>query len=487
MKSLGNTLRHAIEQSGYSIYKAANKSGINRTTLQKILADDRPISREQLEQILSVLKLSPAEEENILTLFEISRTGETLHSIRQTIRHLFTSMSDTDAFFSNQGGNYSISEITLPPNFWASSRILSGSKQVLLTLRELVAQECLKPEPCLRISLPGTDPVLPKILLQPVAIRLKVQQITRILRSADSDQDSLSNLQILSNLLPLSMLSSFDYQIHFFYDSHPSSHSLDLAFPYYALFSDTLVLLSPDCNVALPCTDPSVMRYFAYLFEDSLRRTSCLIEQCGSTTEVLECLMKADAKGGALSSIEYQPCLITFLDDRHFHQYVREDLEHREIMIQGIVARRQQLASMVNRRCIFSKSGLARFVFEGFISDLPSCYMNPFSVADRIQVLEHILHLLSLEKWDFRITNPITFPLPPRLACIIRDNVGVEFCHIGPERNGFKHIHIREHTILDAFEDFFQYVMNSSLVYSREETIAEIEHFLWMLRDVKDL
>lgn len=111
-------MRHAIEQSGYSIYKVANKSGINRTTLQKILADDRPVSQEQLEHILSVLKLSPEEEEDILTIFEISKTGETLHSIRQTIRHLFTAMSDTDTFFSNQGGNYSISEITPPPKLF---------------------------------------------------------------------------------------------------------------------------------------------------------------------------------------------------------------------------------------------------------------------------------------------------------------------------------------------------------------------------------
>lgn len=476
-------MRHAIEQSGYSIYKAANKSGINRTTLQKILADDRPVSQEQLEQILSVLKLSPAEEEDILTVFEISKSGETLHAIRQTIRHLFTAMFDTDAVFSNRAGEYSKSEITPPPNFLVNSRILSGSQQVILALRDLVSQECLKPNPCLRISLPGTIPILPEILLQPSATRLKVQQITRILRSADSGQDSLTNLQILSNLLPLSMLSSFDYQIHFFYDSQVSSQSLDLAFPYYALFSDTLMLLSPDCSVALPCTEASVMRYFNYLFEDSLRKTSCLIEQCDSTTEVLECLMKIDEKGACLSSIEYQPCLITFMEEEHFHRYAREEIEHRNFMIQAVIERKRQLAALTNRRCIFSKSGLAKFVSEGFISDLPSCYMKPLSIPDRIRVLEHIVQVLNANKWDFRITNPVTFPLPPRLACIIRDNIGVEFCHVSQEPNGFKHVHIREHTILDAFEDFFQYVMESSLVYTREETIVEIERSIQTLKD----
>ena len=486
MKSLGSILRQSIEQSGYSIYKAANKSGINRTTLQKILSDDRPVSQEQLEQILSVLKLSPAEEENILTVFEISRSGETLHSIRQAIRRLFTATFDTDTFFSTPACKYSISEIALPPNFWEDFPILPGSQQVILLLRDLVSQECSKPDPHLCISLPGTIPLLQKILIQSATAGLTIQQITRLLRSDNPEQDSLTNLQILSNLLPLSMLSSFDYQIHYFYDNQVSPHPLDLAFPYYVLFSDTLVLLSPDCSVAMPCTDSSVIRYFTYLFEDSLRKTTALIEQSDSTGEILESMMKTDEKNTELSSIEYQPCLITFLDEQQFSRYAREDMEYRDAAIQNIIKRQQQLAAFPNRRCIFSKSGLAQFVSDGFISDLPSCYMKPLSIADRILVLKRMIHVLDSSAWDFRITNPITFPLPPRLSCIIRDNIGVEFCHIGQEPASFKHIHIREHTILDAFEDFLQYVMESTLVYSREETIVEIERSIQILMDTPD-
>lgn len=115
MKTLGTALRHAIEQSGYSIYRAAHKSGINRTTLQKILSDDRPVSEEQLSQILSVLKLSPAEEADILRIFEISRSGEMLYSVRQLIRQLFAAFFDMDTCFQNIGPSFFKSKIPPPP------------------------------------------------------------------------------------------------------------------------------------------------------------------------------------------------------------------------------------------------------------------------------------------------------------------------------------------------------------------------------------
>lgn len=484
MKSLGTALRHAIEQSGYSIYRAANKSGINRTTLQKILSDDRPASAEQLGQLISVLKLSPSEEEEIQTIFEISESGEDLYSIRQLIRGLFTASFDMDACFQNRiPVSPGFENFPSPsPDCQLNSRILSGSQQVISLLRELAFKECLKEDPCLRLCLPGTVPLLPKILAQSMPKGLKVQHITRFLRSPDICQNSTTNLHILSNLLPLSMLSAFDYQIHYFYDGQVTLEALDLAFPYYILAGDMLVLLSPDLNAALACTDGNTVRHFSYLFENALRKTQCLIEHCGSADMVLEYLIKTDGKGGSYNTVEYQPCLITFLEDEHFYQYAQEGIPHRDDLIKAIIRRKHQLALLEERNCIFSMAGLAEFAFNGLISDLPPQYMKPLSVPDRIQALERLHGALEEGTWDFRITNPAAFPLPPHLACVIRGNAGVEFCHFAQDPSSFKHIHIREHTILDAFEDFFQYALKSPLVYTREETLYEIRQVIQELK-----
>ena len=62
MKSLGNLLRKYISENGLTIYKAASLAGVNRTTLQKVLSDERNASEELIQKLLSVLKLSPAEK-----------------------------------------------------------------------------------------------------------------------------------------------------------------------------------------------------------------------------------------------------------------------------------------------------------------------------------------------------------------------------------------------------------------------------------------
>ncbi len=481
MKNLGMALRHAIEQSGYSIYKTATKTGINRTTLQKILSGDRPVSAEQLRQILSVLKLSPAEEEDFMAIFEIAQSGETLYSIRQTIRHLFVTLFDMDGFGAAYHGS---SENTCESNFSPSHpQIITGSFQVESVLRDLILKECRHDEPLLRFSLPGDFPCLASILPIHMPKKIRIQHITRFLRSPAIEQGSLTNLNILSALLPLSMHRSFDYQIHYFYDNQVSSEPLAAAFPYYILLGGIVILLNSDGSTALPCTDKTTVRYFSYLFENSLRKTLPLIERCTSPDEIIERFIQKDAASANVCSIEFQPCLVTFMEDEFFHRYAREDIPDREIMLKSIISRRQQLAGLKDRQCIFSKSGISQFAATGLLSDLPSGYMKPLSVPDRIRVLENMHRILESGDWIFRATNPVTFPLPAHLVCLIHGNTNVEFSYMGQTSADFKHICIQEHTILDAFEDFFQYTLRSSLVYSREETLDDILNLIEELKN----
>ena len=86
MKSLGNLLRKYISENGLTIYKAASLAGVNRTTLQKVLSDERNASEELIQKLLSVLKLSPAEKAELKELFAIQLMGEDIYLQRQYIK-----------------------------------------------------------------------------------------------------------------------------------------------------------------------------------------------------------------------------------------------------------------------------------------------------------------------------------------------------------------------------------------------------------------
>ena len=58
MKSFGKMLRGFIENSGYTIYGIAQKANINRTTLQKLLSDERKPTADQVRKLRPFLKLT---------------------------------------------------------------------------------------------------------------------------------------------------------------------------------------------------------------------------------------------------------------------------------------------------------------------------------------------------------------------------------------------------------------------------------------------
>ena len=46
MNTIQELLKHYIESDGYTVYSISQQSGINRTTLQKVLSKQRKISKE---------------------------------------------------------------------------------------------------------------------------------------------------------------------------------------------------------------------------------------------------------------------------------------------------------------------------------------------------------------------------------------------------------------------------------------------------------
>lgn len=69
MKPLHTLLKEYIAKSNYTIYQLAMDSGINRTTLQKALSGERPISQENLSKSSHSLDFLSQKKENWIRLF----------------------------------------------------------------------------------------------------------------------------------------------------------------------------------------------------------------------------------------------------------------------------------------------------------------------------------------------------------------------------------------------------------------------------------
>ena len=75
MDTIQALIKHYIESNGYTVYSISQQSGINRTTLQKILSGQRKITKEIYEKLLPFFALSPIDKEELEQAFLINQIG----------------------------------------------------------------------------------------------------------------------------------------------------------------------------------------------------------------------------------------------------------------------------------------------------------------------------------------------------------------------------------------------------------------------------
>lgn len=481
MKSLGRLLRNSIESSGYTIYRAASKSGINRTTLQKVLSGDRPASQELLTLLLPILKLSPSEEKNILDMYEISQSGEALYLQRRYIKKMLNSISDLNLLPNDLGNDFNRLTSYETNLFKLNDQIIYGIYNVEHLLGILLNNEYTYDIPKIFINVPGNVEIIEQFFMHKLSYcnnskDLKIKHITSLVKTPETSSNPLINLDILSKIFPFAILGNVDYEIFYYYSNELNSDTLNMAFPYYILFSETVVLLNADGTIALPIHDPAVNQYFQNLFSESLKHSFSLVSDCTTPLGILNYLKDADKDTHSRNEIGFQPCFYSFLTDNMIQKYTRFNIENRDQLIQSVTNQIQQLSNVKKHINIFSQSGLTHFIQTGILTNFPTSYAFPIEKADRILLLKCLYDACKSEKITVRMANPVTFLFSRHLICNLRNNWGLDFSGFDDTGMRFRYIHIQEHTIREAFEDFFHYLLDSDLVYSKQETLTEITH-----------
>ena len=491
MKSLGNLLRKYISENGLTIYKAASLAGVNRTTLQKVLSDERNASEELIQKLLSVLKLSPAEKAELKELFAIQLMGEDIYLQRQYIKKSIESMAGLDNWFSGISG--AVGTLSLLPDAESAlpqdSALICGLSAVRQLLFTCASHMRRRGPGELLLYAPGNLPALKALLLSELspadsAQPLELRHITPMIKVPAAEATPLTNLDILFHILPFTVSRHFRYRVYCFYSHELLPEPVQHAFPYYMVSGSMVILLSCDGQTALCLRRPEIVSHFRNLFLDSLGKTTSMMLSQTSPTTILQDMLDRDLSPGSLHTLEWQPCLSTFLTEDMVEKYVRPDLPGRDEIIRLGCARVRQLSSMENHSCIFSRSGMEDFVQTGVISDIPSQYAMPLEIPDRIRILKSMYCACEEDLEFLRLTNPITFRLSRYFFAALRGDDSLTFCGVDAANSTFNYIEITEPSFLEAFRDFYQYLPESGLICSKEETLKAIEESIRLLEEI---
>lgn len=179
-----------------------------------------------------------------------------------------------------------------------------------------------------------------------------------------------------------------------------------------------------------------------------------------------------------ITTIEYQPCLGACLDeeilDRHFHK----DLPNRELVIERLLksyvfgTEDGNVESILNDlNVFFSKEGLRAFMETGIFEVFPYPFYTPVTMEERCKIVRRCVglskegknkHYLIKDTGLSKLKNIHIEYIRDDKRAVVRIDVNQ---NVGKERMA-----IKNESILQEFDDFFECIQNEKYIYSKEET-----------------
>ena len=105
MSILGDKLNQYIEESGYSVNKLATLSGVNRTSIVRMINANRHPEQHNIEKLIPYLKLTNDQKEGLWKTYEIASSGESLYTRRQYMLKLMRQVYKPGLFPLTDTGN----------------------------------------------------------------------------------------------------------------------------------------------------------------------------------------------------------------------------------------------------------------------------------------------------------------------------------------------------------------------------------------------
>lgn len=468
MKSLHTLLKEYISKSNYTIYQLAIDSGINRTTLQKALSGERPISYDNLQKLLPFLGLSIIEKRELDQAFLISQIGEITYRKHMYLKDLL------------EGVNLPVSDLPVPdrtitvlPGLQLQQTCpVSGSYPIITTICNLLAAENEKNTPIYLYAVSDFHNQFFSTLysqLQTADLdQLEIKHIVTFSKvTGNHDEASLLNLKTLSTLFPFAMSAPHNCRLYYCYEEIAAQNLAAVPFPYYLVLPRNVVLLSVDCQNALFLPLESVA-YYQQHFDGMLQASMPLLDDIDTASFLSTCI-SLSSHARYTYTLEAQPCIGSFVDKDMVQRCISKDLDpiQSRLLSETLLQQCKNLQRTPDFLSIFSKKGYDDFVENGVIYQIPSDLYHPISIEDRILLLQRLIHANQSGRKRFILAKGDAFR--PQLEFFIYDNA-ILFSHTSPETVQAQVCIMKEPHIIHSFKDFLLHTSYYNLIYTTDET-----------------
>lgn len=482
MDTIQNLLKHYIESNGYSIYSISQQSGINRTTLQKIISGQRKITQDIYDKLISFFSLSPIDKEELDQAFLIDQIGQERFQAHMEIKRIL----EMSASALYQTSDRSANSLAINIDTFEDQMLIYGTYEIVNVIFSIAFFNVVHEKaPFLYTFADLSHPFVPiffKPLYNAAFKNLKVTHLVEYQKSiiGNENYDNVHNLKILTNLLPSFSAFPGDFSVHYYYAGRNNFKKQAIAFPYYVITNTHVILLSPTYETAMVLSDKTIHEYYLHNYEQLLTKANTLTSGAQTPLDLLNVLNRVDPSLNYPICLNIQPTIEKYLTMEMIDKYML-DSPYKDILRTKLLERISQL-TMEHHTILFTLEGLKLFSEQGKNINFPDTLATRFDIEDRIYILQKFIdankneednHFLILDpaKIHTSLNVSIAFTPPSLTFLMLVRNDGNSMI-----------IPLNEHSLCSSIMDFIQTIPQYGYVCSPEETNQMLQKEIEKLR-----
>lgn len=470
MDTIQALIKHYIESNGYTVYSISQQSGINRTTLQKILSGQRKITKEIYERLLPFFALSPIDKEELEQAFLIDQIGPERFQTHMEIKRILE--MSTSTLYQTDDSPYDL--IVSNVDTWSNCMLIQGTYQIVNAIYSVALKNVTTEDhPFIYTFADMSHPyasIFFKPLYHPTFQPLHVKHLIEYQKTQmdGENYDNIHNIQILKNLLPSFAAFPGTFEVHYYYSARNRFKQQATAFPYYVITNTHVILLSPTYETALILSDKAIHEYYLHNYEQLLARSNILTSGAQTPLDLLNVLNGVDPALNYPICLNIQPTIEKYLTPEMIDKYMLES-PYKDVIRAKLLERIGQLTKE-SHTILFTLEGLKLFTAEGKNVNFPDTLAARFDIEDRIYILRKFIeanqndtdyHFLLLDpsKIHTSLNISIAFTPPSMTFLMLVRNDGNSMI-----------LPLEEHTLCSSIMDFIQTLPEYGYVCSVEQT-----------------
>lgn len=475
MSDFSEKCRQYIEDTGTNIYQLSKASGLDRTSLQRMVTGKRLPGPEFIAQFCLYLRINPKQKQELMELYELERIGKSTYYTRKYIQNILEHLAAPD--FSVRSYSPAVS---LKHQIQLSFAI--GEE-----LRAFLEQALLYPQqtPSLLTNFPPNCIDFFRIILhlsEKHNKKFDLKHLFYLCQNPEKSDDINSTLELLQSTLSFA-LTHYPYQPFFYYSKKAHIDTSALLYPYYLVTENNVLLLSGNLQSSIQLNNPDVVQKYHEEAQIQFQAAAPFLFMHREPEEILRFYQDLAASKQISSRVlESQPCVFSMLYDPNVWSSAlgEENTIDFKAMKESFENRFPAPYTFHN---YFTLNGLERFCKTGRFSGPYSCLPVQFSFSVRQKMLEHFLNT------SFKTGNYTMLKSPPLLTDRAYyeafSDYSLFLCFLN-KQNKFLGFYISESYIGQVFFDYFSSLETSTIAYSLEETREIIINHIKNMQKIQD-